>query len=86
LSKIVQNRNAVARALLKQQHTKKQASSIVSSTMRTFSHGPYNPLAYKTMLVPEDMPTTEDYYAVVKSHHSSPPSPIYNMRHIHPVR
>ena len=24
---------------------------------RTFSHGPYNPLAYKTMLLPEEMPS-----------------------------
>ena len=31
--------------------------SLVSKAMRCFSHGPYNPLAYKTMLVPEDMPT-----------------------------
>lgn len=55
LSKIVQNRNAVARALLKQQP--KKQSSLMATTMRAFSHGPYNPLAYKTMLVPEDMPT-----------------------------
>ena len=31
--------------------------SLVTNAMRAFSHGPYNPLSYKTMLVPEDMPT-----------------------------
>ena len=31
--------------------------SLVTKAMRAFSHGPYNPLSYKTMLVPEDMPT-----------------------------
>ena len=51
-----------------------------------FGHGPYNPLHYKSHLVPEELPTTEDIYANVKTFHSSPPPPIYNMRHIHPVR
>ena len=55
-------------------------------SQRMFSHGPYNPMHYKTVLVPEGMPTTEDYYATIKSTHSTPPPPIYNMRHIHPVR
>ena len=30
--------------------------------------------------------TTEDIYANIKTFHSSPPPPVYNMRHIHPVR
>lgn len=29
---------------------------------------------------------TEDIYANIKTFHSQPPPPIYNMRHIHPVR
>lgn len=29
---------------------------------------------------------TEDLYANIKTFHSQPPPPIYNMRHIHPVR
>ena len=29
---------------------------------------------------------TEDIYANIKTFHSNPPPPIYNMRHIHPVR
>jgi hypothetical protein len=41
---------------------------------------------YKTIGVDEDLPTTEDYYATIKSAHSNPPPPLYNMRHIHPCR
>lgn len=29
---------------------------------------------------------TEDIYANIKTFHSNPPPPIYNMRHVHPVR
>ena len=61
-----------------------RASPIVAA--RPFGHGPYNPLHYKAVLAPEEMPTTEDYYEIVKSMHSEPPAPLYNMRHIHPVR
>jgi hypothetical protein len=70
LSKLVQN----------------NSKNLVKVGSRMFSHGPYNPMHYKTVLVPEGMPTTEDYYATIKSTHSTPPPPIYNMRHIHPVR
>ena len=52
----------------------------------TFSHGPYNPLAFKGHIMPEELPTTEDMYANIKTFHSNPPPPIYNMRHIHPIR
>jgi len=77
----------ISRALAKQKAGMTQKNmSLITKAMRCFSHGPYNPLAYKTMLVPEDMPTTEDYYAIIKSYHSTPPGPIYNMRHIHPMR
>jgi len=86
LSKSVQNRNHLARALKQHQGAASQNSRLIAVAKRAFSHGPYNPLAYKTMLVAEDMPSTEDYYAIIKSHHSTPPGPIYNMRHIHPVR
>jgi hypothetical protein len=58
----------------------------MKTQMRAFSHGPYNPLHYKTMLVVEDFPTTEEYYSSIKSFHSDPATPLYNMRHIHPVR
>jgi len=51
-----------------------------------FGHGPYNPFAFKQMKVPEEMVTTEDIYANIKTFHSNPPPPVYNMRHIHPVR
>ena len=51
-----------------------------------FGHGPYNPLHYKSILIPEELPTTEDIYANIKTFHSNPPPPVYNMRHIHPVR
>lgn len=59
---------------------------MVNSQMRTFAHGPYNPLAYKGLKVMEGMPNTEDFYEVLKSEHSKPPAPLYNMRHVHPVR
>ena len=29
---------------------------------------------------------TEDYYATIKTMHGEPAGPLYNMRHIHPVR
>jgi hypothetical protein len=62
------------------------AKHMLATASRNFSHGPYNPLHYKTLLVQEGMPTTEDFYQVLKSEHSKPPPPVYNMRHIHPVR
>jgi len=57
LSKSVQNRNHLARALKQQQGAASQNSRLIAVAKRAFSHGPYNPLAYKTMLVPEDMPS-----------------------------
>ncbi len=64
----------------------KQLNRPMLTQARAFSHGPYNPLNYKHHLVPEELPTTEDIYANIKTFHSNPPPPIYNMRHIHPVR
>ena len=31
--------------------------ALVTKASRGFGHGPYNPLAYKHMVVPEEMPT-----------------------------
>jgi hypothetical protein len=48
----------ISRALAKQKLGMTQKNmSLMTKAMRSFSHGPYNPLAYKTMLVAEDMPT-----------------------------
>ena len=66
--------------------TKQAPTKLVSTMMRMFGHGPYNPMKYKTYHVPEKLPTTEDFYANIKTFHSQPPPPIYNMRHLHPVR
>ena len=65
---------------------KKPSMQMMWMALRMFSHGPYNPLHYKSHLVPEKLPTTEDFYANIKTFHSQPPPPIYNMRHLHPVR
>jgi len=64
----------------------KFAKGMAKQQARAFSHGPYNPLVYKTHIVPDELPTTEDIYGTLKTFHSQPPPPIYNMRHIHPVR
>merc|ERR1719163_345816 len=61
-------------------------NSLMPMQAMTFSHGPYNPLAFKNFTVPEELPTTEDIYANIKTFHSNPPPPVYNMRHLHPVR
>ena len=63
----------------------KQTMMTPMQTM-AFSHGPYNPANFKHHVLPEELPTTEDMYANIKTFHSEPPPPIYNMRHIHPVR
>ena len=84
----------LSRLALKTQSASSKAQRLaqMKSTMltpmqaMTFSHGPFNPLAYKNSSVPEELPTTEDIYANIKTFHSNPPPPIYNMRHIHPVR
>jgi hypothetical protein len=64
----------------------KKANLLLKQNVRCFSHGPYNPMSYKHQAVPEGMPSTEEYYTTVKSMHENPPPPLYNMRHIHPVR
>jgi len=60
--------------------------SILPAQMRLFSGGPYNPLHFKYCAVPEELPSTEDMYANIKTFHSNPPPPVYNMRHLHPIR
>lgn len=67
-------------------NNKRAARNLMTMKKAYFSHGPYNPMHYKTVLVPEGMPSTEDYYASIKSEHENPPAPVYNMRHIHPIR
>lgn len=64
----------------------KRAIPLICNGARAFGHGPYNPLQYKSHLVPENLPSTEDIYMNIMTYHSAPPPPVYNMRHIHPVR
>jgi len=64
----------------------KNTKTVIPLQAMNFGHGPYNPFAFKQMKVPEEMVTTEDIYANIKTFHSNPPPPVYNMRHIHPVR
>ncbi|CAI2373951.1 unnamed protein product [Moneuplotes crassus] len=66
--------------------TKAGPKKMVWLAIRNFGHGPYNPLHYKHAMIPEKLPTTEDMYANIKTFHSEPPPPIYNMRYLHPVR
>lgn len=40
----------------KKQSMNKQAMSLVNTQVRLFSGGPYNPLHYKNILVPEELP------------------------------
>ena len=54
---------------MKQQKAVKGFAKLLQMQSRAFSHGPYNPLHYKHVGVDEDMPTTEDYYATIKSMH-----------------
>ena len=54
LSKILRRGN-LAKALGSQTAATKQL--VGCSSQRAFSHGPYNPLHYKTVLVSEEMPS-----------------------------
>jgi hypothetical protein len=40
-----------------QQIGHKMAKGLAKQQARAFSHGPYNPLVYKTHIVPEELPT-----------------------------
>ena len=87
LSKLATTRTNLQAARKSLSVAKKANPSMLAPIQRmAFGHGPYNPLSYKSHLVPEELPTTEDIYANIKTFHSNPPPPIYNMRHIHPVR
>lgn len=66
---------------------KKQIKNILNSiTKRNFGHGPYNPLNYKKMLVSERRITTEEAYYLSKREKEFNNKPVYNMRHVHPIR
>lgn len=45
------------RAMLKNFTNHKNLCRIIEISSRSFSHGPYNPLHYKSHLVPEELPT-----------------------------
>ena len=64
LKKVLANKNAT-----------RNLAALVKQQARSFSHGPYNPMHYKSLLVQDGMPETEDYYQVIKSEHSNPPPP-----------
>lgn len=51
-----------------------------------FGHGPYNPLNYKTKLVPENRVSTEEEYLHSKKMTEFGNLPMYSMRHVHPIR
>ena len=86
LSKLA-SKQALQQAAKPSKATSLLRSNLFAPSQRmSFGHGPYNPLHYKSHLMPEELPTTEDIYANIKTFHSNPPPPVYNMRHIHPVR
>ena len=76
LTKMIKPR--IANIIAKRMLMHKSPLPYSMATTRSFSHGPYNPLHYKTVLVPEEAPSTEDYYANVKSIHSEPPPPMFD--------
>lgn len=59
---------------------------LVKTTSKGFSHGPYNPLNYRTKLVPERRITTEESYYLEKKALEVGNKPMYSMRHVHPIR
>lgn len=58
----------------------------VRTSQKAFSHGPYNPLNYRTRLVPERRITTEESYYLEKKAIEVGNRPMYSMRHVHPIR
>lgn len=42
--------------VFRQAHNKKALGNMMLTNARAFSHGPYNPLHYKSHLVPEQLP------------------------------
>jgi hypothetical protein len=55
-------------------------------SFKFFSHGPYNPLNYKNKLVSNRRMTTEEHYFELKKNAEYADKPVYNMRHVHPIR
>jgi hypothetical protein len=53
---------------------------------KSFSGGPYNPFNYRTKLVTDKRPTTEDEYYSQKKRMEFGAMPMYSMRHVHPIR
>lgn len=53
---------------------------------KSFGHGPFNPLNYKTKLVSENRATTEEEYYLTKRQKEFGNLPSYSMRHVHPIR
>ena len=59
----------------------------LKSVLRKFGHGgPYNPLRYKTNLVPRSYPKDKEIEEAYMAHHQIPMFPVRNMRHINPIR
>ena len=60
--------------------------SLFKLQFKSFSHGPYNPLNYKSNLVPTQKATTEENYFLAKKQKEFGDNPTYSMRHVHPIR
>lgn len=71
----------------KELFSKKASRDLFAYAKKLFSgHGPYNPLAYKSKLVPEIRATTEEMYFAAKKQKEYGSLPMYSMRHVHPIR
>jgi hypothetical protein len=60
--------------------------SFYKNLSKKFSHGPFNPMNYKNKLVSNKKLTTEEKYYYLKREQEYGEMPIYNMRHVHPIR
>jgi hypothetical protein len=57
------------------------------SVLRFFGHGgPFNPLRYKTNLVPRTYPKEKEIEEAYLANHQIPMFPVRNMRHVNPIR
>ena len=57
-----------------------------SFQLKSFSHGPYNPLNYKSNAIHEKKVTTEEAYFLAKKYKEFGELPMYSMRHVHAMR
>lgn len=55
-------------------------------SQRNGGHGPWNPMHFHRKSIPTEFNTTEEMYMSIKTSHETPNTPLYNMRHVHPVR